>query len=147
MIKHKFLSLTLLILLSNTFSAQRQLHHTISWEKDHVLNDGTRLDYFQGATYDYEGSNLPELQFYVSIPQGVTEFEVAISDLKYEDEGPHNRGAFGKQELKDVLIPETSVVYDKGKAMGLVKMLPYVNSNGIQKVSSFSYEVLNSKKG
>ena len=148
MIRHKFFSLTLIIFISNTFFAQKQFQQDISWEKDFISNDGTKVNYFKGATYDPENSNYPILKFYVSIPQGVTSFDIEISNVELKEDNSTRLRSSGKQVFGDVLDPMTSIVFDKGVAKGLVELTPYINSYGaeLKKVSGFSYKIVNTKK-
>ncbi len=149
MIKQILTTLTICSLLSNYSNAQKEKEVFIDWKDNVVFEESTSLEYFEGATYNFDNSRLPIFQGYLPVNKGVKDFSIEIYNPKYE---------VGKQRIysKEFLesIPKsfgvsTKVLYDKGKEIGLFELLPYTLSEGgeVKRLASFSYRITNQVQG
>lgn len=143
MIKQILTTLTLCSLFCNYTFSQKENQVTINWQENVELEDGTSIEYFEDATYNFDDSSLPVYQQYVSLNQGVESFKLEIFNEKY---AVNDKRAFSKEKkelISKTLKVETQVLYEKGKEIGLFKISPYVqNQNGeLKRLVSFSYRV------
>ncbi|MEM7162013.1 MAG: type IX secretion system sortase PorU [Bacteroidota bacterium] len=142
----------ILILLQLSFfislagHAQKNFDVEVNWQEDISMSTNQTFEYFENASYDFEISNLPFIQIYTPVNQGITSFEVEIYNEEYStDQGKIvNSSKNVKSELPKEII-STQVLYDEGKELGLIKFYPYTkDANGqLKRIEKFSYRLVN----
>ena len=134
-------ALTLLLFIGNSLYAQKLNIEEIEWKEDIEINN-EKVQFFEGATYDFEKGNLPIYKFYVPVNQSTKSFEVSIDVLEFSDSkrirSANNADAVATSKIE----AKTKVLYDKGKAVGMVEFMPFVKSGTtLKRVSKFKHEV------
>lgn len=140
--------LTLGLAFCNTINAQRQFQKELKWQSERSSFGEQGIPYFEGSSYDHEISDLPFIQFYTPVGQGVTGFKLKIEEIEYAGSSKGQIPLKNLQFESNGVFYSTSVLYDKGKEKGLVKVFPFVSirENELNKISKFSYRITDLKK-
>ena len=118
---------------------------SLSWTENLIfkLDDENTLEFlnFEDAITDFKYGDLPVFFQKIAVDNFFSEYEIQLSNEKYEFLSQEDRKLVPSNLLKPVVEPEVHCYAEKGKHYAVVTLLPFVSATSSQVKKLVSFEM------
>ena len=118
---------------------------SLSWTENLIfkLDDENTLEFlnFEDAITDFKYGDLPVFFQKIAVDNFFSEYDIQLSNEKYEFLSQEDRKLVPSNLLKPVVEPEVHCYADKGKPYAVVTLLPFVSATSSQVKKLVSFEM------